>query len=75
MVDVLMGDKDMMDLLPVISGSADLVKDTVAAAPVDQEQLPAVVEDKAGIVAFGHQRIAGPQHGQFHHGFLTFFPV
>ena len=42
MVDVLMGDKDMMDLLPVISGSADLVKDTVAAAPVDQEQLPAV---------------------------------
>ena len=67
MVAVGMGQDDMMNIRPGDAGAFQLDEDAVAAARVAQNDAAFGFDGKAGVVAFGYDRVARAQHDKLIH--------
>ena len=59
-----MGDKNVVQVHPVIAGMPDLPQNRIAAPAIHQEGLSALLQQKASIITLRHKRIARAQHRQ-----------
>ena len=69
---MLMGDENSADLPPIYIRLLQPQQKGVSAAPVHQEIPPALLQDKAGIIARRNHGVAGSQHSKFHVVFTPF---
>ena len=65
-VDVLVRHEYVAYILPVCSGLLQPAQHRVSAAAVDEQMFPLAAQHEAGVVAFGHCRVAGSEHRYFH---------
>jgi hypothetical protein len=71
MVNVLVRYKDVVDVVQADVRRFQAPQNFIAAAAVHEKAAAFLLQDEAGVVAFGDQRIAGAEHGE-PHGFIPF---
>jgi hypothetical protein len=59
MIHMLMRDKNVAHIHPVVTGMFNLVENIIAASAVHHEYLPVIFYQKTGVIALRHKRITG----------------
>jgi hypothetical protein len=59
MIYMLMRDKNVAHIHPVITGILYLAKNSIAASAVHHEYLPVIFNQKTSVIALRHKRITG----------------
>lgn len=71
-IHMLVRHEDMPHVHPVVASVLELGENPAAAPAVHHEARPAIVQNKAGVVALGDERVTGPKHRKLHRFGPTF---